>query len=571
MADNDDFMFSDDEEEEVIDPMTLGPELYSLVKENLSEKALEYIEMGVPVDSMEDFESDNENNNNNGGGGNSDEKSGSSPCSWTMLHWAAHHGNVDLVDALLRYGANNSYKEAKIGLKLRTEGGIGREDEVIDWGTPAILLNTPLHKAAFKGHLRCVWLLLRAGYSVDDLDSVGNTPLHLAATSSRTDVLNCLIDHTADVRRMNNFKNLPISLCTSQACRGLLKAAASKPVLTPEQREVAMQDHLDAMVEKEEELESIQAKAGDSNELNIEDIEEKIQTGLRFGISAEVAEASLALVKELKLERKLKTQIQELVAHKPIITQSLFCEYVNKLKDTIVQVNELLKANPSASATSASLTSCRKTAEELCSTSHSEFWLRVAMDKVVGVECAGESTVKLMDKLKESISRAEVNEADETLLKGGKELHKRLTVELEVKRAAESFPTVKLPVNTEEMTAKEIKEYWAEEDPDNPVNIGKIEETREWPLPPEDTGEYIWIPSESYKLLKSAVDRLSAGISAGKESAANAALLEESAKVLEGKMVEMSLMEEKNGEDKAQAIAVADKMAKKLKKKKGKK
>jgi hypothetical protein len=44
-----------------------------------------------------------------------------------------------------------------------------------------IILNSPLHWSVLRGHLRCVWLLLQAGYSPLDLDQCGNNALHLAA------------------------------------------------------------------------------------------------------------------------------------------------------------------------------------------------------------------------------------------------------------------------------------------------------------------------------------------------------------------------------------------------------
>jgi hypothetical protein len=115
------------------------------------------------------------------------------------------------------------------------------------------------------------------------------------------------------------------------------------------------------------------------------------------------------------------------------------------------------------------------------------YWLGVATKKVADIECATEASVKVMGKLKESITKAEMNGANEELIKAGVSVHEKLTAEVEIGRAMGGFPEVKLPVA--DMEPKEAKAYWLEEDPEKPVNVGHIEQTREWPLPPEDTGE----------------------------------------------------------------------------------
>ena len=172
----------------------------------------------------------------------------------------------------------------------------------------AICMNTPLHLSASQGHLRVTWLLLQAKYSVDDLDSVGNSPLHLAAAHKRKHIVNCLIEHGSLCHMKNNFHNKPIDLCTDPPTRMLLKAAMSKPVLSGPEREEAQQKHLEELVEIEE---SIQGVDIDSDAVDIDELEEKIRAGVEFGISEEVAEFGRSLVKEMKLEKKLKKQVRE--------------------------------------------------------------------------------------------------------------------------------------------------------------------------------------------------------------------------------------------------------------------
>jgi len=173
-----------------------------------------------------------------------------------------------------------------------------------------------------------------------------------------------------------------------------------------------------------------------------------------------------------------------------------------------------------------------------------------------------------MGKLKESITKAEMNGANEELVKEGTVVFDRLTAEVELGRAKVGYPTVKLPVA--DMEPKEVKAYWVEEDPENPENIGHLEQTRDWPLPPEDTGEYIWVPSNAFQSLLDAHTRLEAAVGSG--SGANEALVEECKGVVAEKGKEVALLQVKDDADKEVQIAAATKLAKKLKKgKKGKK
>ena len=73
-----------------------------------------------------------------------------------------------------------------------------------------LLKNTPLHWAAFGGHLRIVWLLMKAGLSAERMSTTsGNSPLHLAAAGDKHLIVRALVAGGADALARNDFNNAP--------------------------------------------------------------------------------------------------------------------------------------------------------------------------------------------------------------------------------------------------------------------------------------------------------------------------------------------------------------------------
>ncbi|KAL3491658.1 ankyrin repeat-containing domain protein [Aspergillus germanicus] len=77
----------------------------------------------------------------------------------TALHLAAQLGYAEIVQLLLRHGANRSFKS--------------------EWRSP------PLHLAAEGSHDQVVWILLEHGARVDELDKEGFSALYVAARSGQ--------------------------------------------------------------------------------------------------------------------------------------------------------------------------------------------------------------------------------------------------------------------------------------------------------------------------------------------------------------------------------------------------
>lgn len=172
---------------------------------------------------------------------------------WTCLHWAARHGMVETVERLVAVNAAESYlaaraardapaKEAVRSLGLDDDAAKKAESdpEAEEAEPPApgtanavpdavLLRNTPLHWAAFHGHLRVVWLLLQAGYATDDLDEVGNSPLHLAAAGGHAACARALLNDGSDASRKNDFSNAPAEVTTDEAVRALLRKHVALP------------------------------------------------------------------------------------------------------------------------------------------------------------------------------------------------------------------------------------------------------------------------------------------------------------------------------------------------------
>ncbi|XP_077565469.1 ankyrin repeat domain-containing protein 16 isoform X1 [Stigmatopora nigra] len=91
----------------------------------------------------------------------------------TLVHYAARHGHLDILDYLLKEVGtnvevyNNDYKR-------------------------------PLHEAASMSHLACVSYLLQMGAMVDSLKKADWTPLMMACTRRNLSVIRELMDYSAD-------------------------------------------------------------------------------------------------------------------------------------------------------------------------------------------------------------------------------------------------------------------------------------------------------------------------------------------------------------------------------------
>ena len=108
---------------------------------------------------------------------------------YTALYRASLYGRTQVVDYLLKHGANPD---------MRDRDGA-----------------TPLHAAASKGYGKIMRLLLAETENVNVQDMLGTTPLLSATVSGSTDVLKALLEFGADVNIPNNNQETPVWAATA--------------------------------------------------------------------------------------------------------------------------------------------------------------------------------------------------------------------------------------------------------------------------------------------------------------------------------------------------------------------
>jgi len=128
---------------------------------------------------------------------------------WSPLIWAASHGNEALTRALIKQGAADVYKYDE------SQGKVQRKK------------HSPLHWAAFKGHLKVLWLLMAPPQNLShhERDAIGNTALHQAAAGGSLECTKCLMAQGVDVFAKNDRGHTPYALCTVPEVQNLLMQA----------------------------------------------------------------------------------------------------------------------------------------------------------------------------------------------------------------------------------------------------------------------------------------------------------------------------------------------------------
>ena len=148
------------------------------------------------------------------------------PDNWSPILWASCNGHLDVVKYLLDRGAGEEYAKRAPAAESKTESKT--ENISVTKVDTSKAINSPLHWAAFKGHLPIVWALLKAKLSPYEVDSCGNTSLHLAATGGNAEVLKCLMSQGFDLSIRNWYGNTSLDLADKAETRSLLIRATKE-------------------------------------------------------------------------------------------------------------------------------------------------------------------------------------------------------------------------------------------------------------------------------------------------------------------------------------------------------
>jgi ankyrin repeat protein len=298
-----------------------------------------------------------------------------------------------------------------------------------------MMKNTPLLWAAFKGHLRCVWLLLWDGYSPNDVDDLGNNAVHLAAVNGHKKVLKVLVDDGGAATAVNFYKNRPIDMATQPDIREMLvhameKCASYTLADIMQQHEINMKNfnglwsNLKRATEEASNVKDMKYVM-DSMDLpqTILVLDDALKDAVEFSIDEELISAGEDLIHKLEATQELLNATKELEQHFPIRTQRAYIKHIRELEQ---RLTDALNVGIDKSQL--------QFVYDLINRANGEYWLETMAGRLLGVDCAMDEHEHDMNRLKQALDKAMTLNASEDIVNAAAALHQRLTVELSITR-----------------------------------------------------------------------------------------------------------------------------------------
>ncbi|XP_069688793.1 ankyrin-1-like [Periplaneta americana] len=150
----------------------------------------------------------------------------------TPLFAAADKGNLQIFKALIMAGANYSAVSSRDEFTTLHYAAIGGHVEILqeliklgaNLDVPNGIDNTPLQIAAHAGHFQMVQALIKAGANVSAVDQIGNTVLHFAALGGNLNTVHELIMLGANPDAVNDYLQTPAHAAAEGGHLEILKA-----------------------------------------------------------------------------------------------------------------------------------------------------------------------------------------------------------------------------------------------------------------------------------------------------------------------------------------------------------
>ena len=290
-------------------------------------------------------------------------------------------------------------------------------------------------------------MLLLDGYSPNDVDSLGNNALHLAAVNGHLNVLKVLVDDGGNANIVNVYKNLPIDMATNKAVREVLATAMEKGASMTsrdiaakhEQNLLLYNMHASNLNTAVTEALKTENELGIKMVTNIPDVTRRLSDALvdakEWALEETVIEQGQKLLEKLELTQELLTDATALEAALPVRTQAVYTLHVHKLERSICRA-EAVDADKFQLETS----------RGLIKRAQVEYILSMLIDRLKDVECAMDPNEHDMNRLKESVVKAGILGATPAVVTEGDLLYQRLEAELSMSRAMLGIPNVKVPI-----------------------------------------------------------------------------------------------------------------------------